>query len=330
LLETNSALFFEINLFYEKNMSIIYSTVTENAGKKPSLTCIIRSLVDSKNRKFFNEKNLNIFYSMTKIIKNSNLNRFQSAKVLVRDAGLYAMQWFRTNKNLQIEKKGPQDWVSTADREVEKMIRKELEELFPEDGFLGEESKTRNLDAEGIWVVDPIDGTNCFLNGISSWCVSIAYVLRNKIEIGVIYSPCSDELFAAHRGNGATLNGQPMIPSKANGLNEGIVGLGYSPKSSIEATQKAFDYLLKNGGVYHEIGSCALMTAYVAAGRYIGIYEYKINSWDCLAGLCMVQETGGWTNDFLADDGLISGNPIIASSPKTREAMQKLFSAAGH
>ena len=72
------------------------------------------------------------------------------------------------------------------------------------------------------------------------------------------------------------------------------------------------------------------MTAYVAAGRYIGIYESKINSWDCLAGLCMVKETGGWTNDFLSDDGLISGNPIVASSPGTREAMKNLFSAAGH
>ena len=267
---------------------------------------------------------------MTKIIEHSILNRFQSAQVLARDAGLYAMKWFRSNKNFQTEKKGPHNWVSIVDHEVEKMIRKKLEELFPEDGFLGEESGTRNLDAEGIWVVDPIDGTSCFLNGISSWCVSIAYVLKNTIEIGVIYSPCSDELFAAHRGNGATLNGQPMLPSKATSLADGIVGLGYSPNSSIEATQKAFDYLLKNGGVYHDIGSCALMTAYVAAGRYIGIYEYKINSWDCLAGLCMVQEAGGWTNDFLADDGLISGNPIVASSPGTKEVMQKLFSAAGH
>ena len=143
------------------------------------------------------------------------------------------------------------------------------------------------MDAEGIWVVDPIDGTSCFLNGISSWCVSIAYVFKNIIEIGVIYSPCSDELFAAHRGNGATLNGQIMQPSNATSLAEGIVGLGYSPNGSIESTKKAFDYLLKNGGVYHEIGSCALMTAYVAAGRYIGIYESKINSWDCLAGLCL-------------------------------------------
>ena len=157
---------------------------------------------------------------MRKIRDQPILNRFQSAQVLARDAGLYAMQWFRTNKNLQTEKKGPQNWVSIADHEVEKMIRGKLEKLFPEDGFLGEESGTRNLDAEGIWVVDPIDGTSCFLNGIPSWCVSIAYVLKNRIEIGVIYSPCSDELFAAHRGHGATLNGQPMLPSKATSLSE--------------------------------------------------------------------------------------------------------------
>ena len=105
---------------------------------------------------------------MTKILEHSILNRFQSAQLLARDAGLYAMQWFRTNKKLQTEKKGPQNWVSTADHEVEKMIRKKLEELFPEDGFLGEESGTRNLDAEGIWVVDHIDGTSCFLNGFTS------------------------------------------------------------------------------------------------------------------------------------------------------------------
>ena len=147
-------------------------------------------------------------------------------------------------KNLKIEKKETQNWVSIADHEVEKMIRKKLEELFPEDGFLGEESGTRNLDAEGIWVVDPIDGTSCFLNGMSSWCVSIAYVLKNIIEIGVIYSPCSDELFAAHRGNGATLNGQQCSPVMLS-LAEGIVGLGYSPNGSIESTKKAFGLSVK-------------------------------------------------------------------------------------
>ena len=113
--------------------------------------------------------------------------RFHAVQVLVRDAGLYALQWFRKLDSLKTEKKGPQDLVSKADREVEKMIRERLQTLFPEDGFLGEESGTRNLDAEGIWIVDPIDGTSCFLNGLSSWCVSIAFVVKNQIEIGLIY-----------------------------------------------------------------------------------------------------------------------------------------------
>ena len=220
--------------------------------------------------------------------------------------------------------------VSKADREVENMIRERLQTLFPEDGFLGEESGTRNLDAEGIWIVDPIDGTICFLNGLSSWCVSIAFVVKSQIEIGLIYAPCMDELFAAQLGTGATLNGKPMKPSKATTLADGIVGLGYSPKSSIVATQKAFDYLFKNGGVYHDVGSAALMLAYVAAGRYIGVYEFQINSWDCLAGIAMVRETGGWTNDFLANDGLLTGNPVLVAAPGVKDAMQNLFAAAGH
>ena len=121
-----------------------------------------------------------------------------------------------------------------------------------------------------------------------------------------------------------------MKPSKATTLADGIVGLGYSPKSSIVATQKAFDYLFNNGGVYHDVGSAALMLAYVAAGRYIGVYEFQINSWDCLAGIAMVRETGGWTNDFLANDGLLTGNPVLVAAPGVKDAMQKLFAAAGH
>ena len=257
-------------------------------------------------------------------------NRFHASQVLVRNAGACSLKWFRNQDHLQTEKKGPQDWVSQADHEVENMIRERLHTLFPEDGFFGEEGGFQDLEAKGIWVVDPIDGTSCFINGLSSWCVSIAYVVGNQIEIGLIYAPCTDELFATQRGFGATLNGRDLKPSKATSFDEGIVGLGYSPKSSIEATQKALGYLLNNGGVYQDIGSAALMTAYVASGRYIGYYEFQINSWDCLAGIALVRETGGWTNDFLANDGLQTGNPIIAASPGTKEVMQDLFAVAGH
>jgi myo-inositol-1(or 4)-monophosphatase len=291
-----------------------------------SFSC--KKLLDLQLRHpLFNVLTLQFIIQMT---DQSIQYRFHAAQVLVRDAGLYALQWFRNLESLHTEKKGPQDWVSEADREVEKMIQKRLKGMFPEDGFFGEESGFHSQNSEGLWVVDPIDGTSCFLQGMSSWCVSIAYVVDNEIEIGLIYAPCTDELFATQRGNGATLNGRPMRPSKATSLSEGIVGLGYSPKSSIEATQKAFAYLFEKGGVYHDIGSGALMTAYVAAGRYVGYYEYQINSWDCLAGIAMVRETGGWTNDFLANDGLHTGNPVLVAAPGTKEAMFNLFRAAGH
>ncbi len=259
-------------------------------------------------------------------MKNKSIQqRFHAAQVLVRDAGLYALQWFRKLDSLKTEKKGPQDLVSKADREVEKMIRERLQTSFPEDGFLGEESGNQNLDAEGIWVVDPIDGTICFLNGLSSWCVSIAFVVKNQIEIGLIYAPCTDELFASQRGTGATLNGKPMKPSKATTLADGIVGLGYSPKSSIEATQKAFAYLFENGGVYHDIGSGALMTAYVAAGRCDGFWQRNLNYWDYAAGIILVKEAGGFVTDFEGNNKYIENETILATNSKINEEMVKVL-----
>ena len=257
-------------------------------------------------------------------------NRFNAGQVLIREAGIYALEWFRNRDRLKLEKKGAHDWVTKADREVELFIRKKLQTLFPEDGFFGEESGIVNPKNEGLWVVDPIDGTTCFLKGLSSWCISIAFVVDKEVEIGLIYAPCTDELFAVQRGFGATLNGHPMIPCNAKSLSEGIVAIGYSPKQSVYATKKAFEYLFNEGGVFHEIGSAALMIAYVAAGRYIGFYEFHLNSWDCLAGLAMVRETGGWTNDFMSNNGLHDGNAVLASAPGTKKSMLKLFSFAGH
>jgi len=256
--------------------------------------------------------------------------RFKEAKVLIKEAGILALERFRNRERLSIEKKGEHDWVTKADIEVEMFIKKRLESTFPDDAFLGEEIGVLNYKKEGIWVVDPIDGTTCFLKGLPSWCVSIAFVVKKEIEIGLIYAPCMDELFAVKRGSGATLNGYQMKSSDANSLSDGIVAIGYSPKQSIEATKKAFEFLLREGGVFHEIGSAALMIAYVASGRYIGYYEFHLNSWDCLAGLAMVKETGGWTNDFLANDGLIHGNAVLVSAPGTKEIMKSLFFYAGH
>ncbi len=248
-------------------------------------------------------------------------NRLQAACDIAREAGALALEFFRNRDSLVIERKGPQDEVSAADRDVETLVRRRLAEVFPGENVMGEEgghdddAAAHAKGAEGLWVVDPIDGTACFLNGIPVWCVSIAWVEGGEVTLGVIYDPNVDELFAARRGGGATVNGAPIRASDASDLTEGTVGIGYSTRCRPEETLRFLDKLLAAGGMFQRNGSGALMLAYVAAGRYLGYYEPHINSWDCLAGIALVNEAGGWTNDFLAGDGLTKGNPIGAAAP---------------
>ncbi len=252
--------------------------------------------------------------------------RFFAAQAIAREGGQLALKLFRNRDALTVETTGVHDRVSEADFEVEALIRDRLAALYPDDGFLGEESgaKESSGDASGVWVVDPIDGTDCFVNGIPVWCVSIAYLVGNEVEIGVIYDPNADELFATRRGHGASLNGAPICASAARSLEDGIVGIGYSPRTDRQPAVAAIDRLLSAGGMYQRNGSGALMLAYVAAGRLIGYYEAHINAWDCLAGIALVREVGGWTNDFLADEGLRRGNLIVAAPPGLEEALRRV------
>lgn len=257
--------------------------------------------------------------------------RFDAAQAIAREAGQLALDYFRDLGALVVERKGLQDEVSIADRAVEDLIRARLAELFPDDGVLGEEGGLDGASAEaaqgadGLWVVDPIDGTACFLAGIPVWCVSIAFVAEGAPTLGVIYDPNNDELFAARRGHGAALNGAPIRVSAVESLTEGTVAIGYSTRSRPREILGILDRLLTAGGMFQRNGSGALMLAYVAAGRYLGYYEPHINSWDCLAGIALVDEAGGWTNDFLAGDGLTEGNPIAAAAPGVTDAIRQLI-----
>jgi myo-inositol-1(or 4)-monophosphatase len=256
--------------------------------------------------------------------------RFSAARTIVREAGGLALGYFRDRRSLAVETKGAQDVVSDADRAVEAMILDRIAARFPGDALLGEETGgLQSWDgATPVWVVDPIDGTACFVSGIPVWCVSIALVAGGEIEIGVVYDPNAEELFAVRRGHGATLNGAPMRPSRATSFAEGTVGIGYSPRRAAAPVVEAIARLLAEGGMFQRNGSGALMLAYVAAGRLIGYYEAHINSWDCLAALAMVREVGGWTNDFLTGDALTRGNAVAAAAPGLARAMRRLSGLA--
>ncbi|MEZ5670153.1 MAG: inositol monophosphatase [Alphaproteobacteria bacterium] len=251
-------------------------------------------------------------------------SRHALAEAVAREAGIYALGRFRDRAGLDIGSKGAHDDVSDADRQTEALIRRRIAEAFPDDGILGEEGGRSEARNDWLWVVDPIDGTSCFVAGIPVWCVSVAAVHAGRAVIGVVEDPNAGETFSARAGGPATLNGSPIGPSGAIGLGGGSVGVGHSMRIRPAETIGFMTRLLEGGGMFQRNGSGALMLSYVAAGRLIGYYEAHINSWDCLAALVLIECAGGWHNDFLAGDGLTRGNPVLAAAPGVADALRGL------
>jgi myo-inositol-1(or 4)-monophosphatase len=242
-------------------------------------------------------------------------NRFTFAQSLIREAGALALGYFERLGSLTIKSKGLQDFVSEADLQTELLIRSRIAAIFPEDAFFGEETGATGLEgARGIWVVDPIDGTQPFLSGMRNWCVSIAFVFDGALQFGLVFSPSEDELFLGGQGIPATLNGKPIVPHAAASLAEGMTSVGFSFRTGGERTLAILARLLAAGGIFQRNGSGALSLCYVACGRVIGYIEVHINSWDCLAAIAIIHAAGGRTNDFLVGDALAKGNVIIAGN----------------
>lgn len=246
--------------------------------------------------------------------------RLLAASAIAREAGSAARRFFRDRpKAVSIDFKGHQDYLAATDTEVETLIRTRLEEAFPEDTFFGEEGGGSFSDR--VWVVDPIDGTANFVRGIAQFCISIAFVADNRTEVGVIYDPMLDELHAAARGRGAMLDGEPMRVSGIPDIRNSTIEAGWSTRLPLQRYVTLVEGLTGQGAGIRRGGSGALGLANVASGRIDGYCELHMNSWDALAGLLLVEEAGGWTNDFLGGSGLREGNPILACTPELRSVL---------
>ncbi|MBX3567173.1 MAG: inositol monophosphatase [Rhizobiaceae bacterium] len=252
--------------------------------------------------------------------------RFDFARALIRDAGDLAHGYFKARGSLSVKSKGPQDVVSEADLNTELLIRERLSSSFPDDAFLGEETGlSAYAPGQGIWVVDPIDGTQPFVSGMSSWCVSIAFMADGELKFGMVYAPARDELFAGGEGFAATLNGEPVEVHPGSSVRDGLVGAGYSPRVAPENYLPVFERLLKAGGMFYRDGSGALSLCYVACGRLIGYIEPHINSWDCLGAIAVIRAAGLATSDFLAGDALRKGNHLVAGKPSAFEELTEIL-----
>jgi myo-inositol-1(or 4)-monophosphatase len=252
--------------------------------------------------------------------------RYDAGRVLVQAAGELAATYFARLDRLRVSAKGLQDVVTQADLDVEQLLARGLAEQFPDDAFLGEETGLRGLTGgPGVWVVDPIDGTQPFVSGMASWCVSLAYVRDDVLQFGFVYNPPHGELFEGGLGRPATLNGQPIAPHRGRALTDGIVAVGYAPRIPVDAILPVLERLLRRGGMYYRNGSGALMLCYAACGRLLGYIEPHLNSWDCLGALAVAQAAGARTNDYLTGDALIHGNRIIAGPPAVYDDLEAVL-----
>jgi myo-inositol-1(or 4)-monophosphatase len=250
--------------------------------------------------------------------------RLSVACALAREAGALARRRFNGRPGTTgINLKGHQDYLSAVDAEVEGLVRGRLLESFPEDSFFGEEGGG-SFD-NNVWVVDPIDGTANFVRGISQFCISIAYVRDGQTQIGIIYDPMHDELFAAERGRGATLNGEPIRVSGLGDMQSATIEAGWSTRLPLSQYVDLVGRILADGAGVRRGGSGALALAYVAVGRIDGYCELHMNSWDALAGMLLIEEAGGWVNDFLAHSGLRDGNIVLGCTSGLKGPLVRLM-----
>lgn len=255
-------------------------------------------------------------------------DRLESACRIAIEAGQLAQEYFRQIETLNIEQKGHHDFVSEADRDVETLVRRRLAESFADDAIVGEEHAPKQGSSNFTWVIDPIDGTTNFVNGIPAWTVVIAGVENGRTTLGVIHDPCHDETFVAERGRGAKLNGRPMAAMQDHGMTQGTIGVGLSNRVAPDGAARLVTAILEGGGLFHRNASGALSLAYVAAGRLLGYSEEHMNAWDCLAGQLLVAEAGGRVEKQDADRMIEVGGRVIVGAPGVFDDLLRMSEAA--
>ena len=233
----------------------------------------------------------------------------KAARALVRDFGEV--------EQLQVSRKGPADFVSTADLKAEQTIRAELTKARPSFGLLMEESgATSGRDSSQRWIVDPLDGTTNFLHGIPHFAISIAAERDGEIVAGVVYNPVGDEMFWAEKGQGAFVNDRRLRVSARKYLKDSVLGTGapFLGHGDTDSFQLELSALMPQIAGIRRFGAAALDLAFVAAGRFDGFWETGLNAWDIAAGIILVREAGGYVTEIGGGHNPLTGGSILAAN----------------
>ena len=242
-----------------------------------------------------------------------------------RDAGRILAERFG-RASLQVQHKGDIDLVTEADLAAERLIVERIRSYHPRHAILTEEAGDMESAGDYKWVIDPLDGTTNYAHGYPRFCVSIGLEYRRELIVGVVYDPILDELFAAERGGGATLNGRAIRVSEVEDLNRALLctGFPYDVRGRSNFARHFTNFIMHAQGVRRD-GTAALDLAYVACGRFEGFWEEGLQPWDVAAATVIIEEAGGRVSRYDGSPASIYAPPIMASNGLVHEQMMRVL-----
>ena len=235
---------------------------------------------------------------------------------IARSVGMYMAEERKGFDSSMIESKGLHDLVSYVDKESEKRIIEQLSKLLPESGFIAEEGTSSKHGERYNWVIDPLDGTTNYIQGVPIYAVSIGLLDGDELVVGVVYEVGLDECFYAWKEGGAYMNGEPIRVSERDDIHDALLATGfpYSNFDQLDEYLALLKWTMTNARGVRRLGSAATDLAYVACGRFDSFWEYDLKPWDVAAGALIVKEAGGVVTDFKGGSNYIFGGEIIASN----------------
>ena len=244
-----------------------------------------------------------------------NDNYLQAAILMAQKSGKVFSQYFGKPKKVSNKNGNPKDQVTEVDLVIEKLIRGIVKKKFPWHKVIGEEfGASKILQQDFIWIIDPIDGTNNFIQGIPLCCISIALWHQGRPIAAALYNPITKEMFTAAKGKGAYLNNKPISVSRVAKAEQGLGGFGWSQNPN--KAKKMFVAVVAFARKSRALGSHALQLAYVAAGIYDYYVVSDVNIWDAAAGILLIDEAGGKITDWHGNNLNLNTKELVASNGK--------------
>lgn len=242
------------------------------------------------------------------------------------EAGKVIAQSITQLDRIKVSRKSRTELVTEIDLVAEQKIISQLEESYPAFNVLAEESGELERDSDYCWIIDPLDGTHNFLHGHPHCAVSIALRHKQEIVLAVVYDPLRNELFTARKGAGAQLDGRRIRVSDTAKLSDSLLctGFPYRDNNDTKPWLKTFARVLPRAQGIHRSGSSVLDLAYVAAGRYDGLWKFGLQAWDIAAGALLVREAGGMISDLSGDTDVFKSGNLIAGNPRVYEKLGQL------